>query len=62
MKKSKCPHTQVYHERGREIPVRIWDFSDLGDREEVVRQAKVVVEVCSRCGRKKELDFKEEVG
>lgn len=63
VKKSKCPHTRVYHERGRKVLVYIWDFDDLGGRKgEVVREARVVVEVCEKCGKKRELSFKEEVG
>lgn len=49
VKKSRCPHKFVIHERGR------WVETPTG-------QTKVVVEVCVKCGKKKELKFQEEVG
>ena len=62
MKKSKCPYRHVFHERGRLIPVQVWDFDGDGDRVEVTKQAKAVIEVCVKCGRKRELKFREGVG
>lgn len=64
MKKSKCPHRYVVHERGRLVPVLVRCMADIPEHGwmEVTKMAKAVVEVCLTCRKKRELVFKEEVG
>lgn len=66
MKRSRCPHDRLYRERGPQT--RQWspplgvneikpEFEDAPTYE-----IPVVVEVCERCGRRREIGFMETMG
>ncbi|MCP4201836.1 MAG: hypothetical protein GY769_07880 [bacterium] len=55
-KRSRCRHDRVYRERGpRTVLVDRLEFNDGKDPN--LYLALVVVEVCLRCGRRREIPF-----
>ena len=63
MKKGKCPHSRVYRDRGPQTRrVLVWDIFDDGSRKVIEMAAKVVWEICKRCGKHQEIKFRKGVG
>lgn len=60
MKRSRCPHDRLYRIRGpRTKLVERREFCSSDPR---LYEILVVLEACERCGRLREIDFKETMG
>lgn len=63
MKRSRCPHDRLYRERGpRMTTASVKDIDDRGLVSPQTMTGPVVVEVCERCGRRREIGFRRAAG
>lgn len=62
MAKKRCPHSRVYRERGPRVARALVNDIDDEGRTVVEVSGPVVVEVCERCGRRREIPFRKEPG